>query len=188
MPRLDGLGLVCAIRSDPAVSSVAILFVSARTQEDERVAGLELGDDYLTKPFGSAELLARASRLMRIGAAEPVTATRPAHETAFLDALGQAVAVGLSNPDFTVVALARRLAMSERTLQDRMKALDLPPPRSWLLEARLREARALLRVGQLRTVSEVAAALGLSRACFTRACTWAGHSPTHDAAGAPAEA
>lgn len=189
MPRLDGLGLARAIRSDPAVSSVAILFVSARTQEDERVAGLELGDDYLTKPFGSAELLARASRLMRIGAAEPVTATRPAHETAFLDALGQAVAVGLSNPDFTVVALARKLAMSERTLQDRMKALDLPPPRSWLLEARLREARALLRIGQFRTVSEVAAAVGLSRAYFTRAYTaWAGHSPTHDAAGAPAEA
>ena len=185
MPRLDGLGLARAMRADPSVAAIPILFVSAKTQEEDRVAGLELGDDYLTKPFGSAELLARAQRLLRAAAAaEPLPPSRPAHEAAFLDALAGAVAAGLSNPDFSIAGLARKLAMSERSLQGRMKELDLPPPSTYLLEARLGAAKAMLRAGTFRTVSEVAAAVGLSRAYFTRAYTaWDGQPPGRVAGG-----
>ena len=181
MPRLDGLRMARAMRSDPSVASIPILFVSAKTQEEDRVAGLELGDDYLCKPFGSAELLARAERLLRAGSSEPVRPDRPAHEAAFLDALAKAVATGLADPEFSVAGLARKLAMSERSLQGRMKELDLPPPRTYLLEARLSEAKSMLRAGKFRTVSEVATAVGLSRAYFTRAyAAWAGQPPSRD--------
>ena len=65
MPRLDGFGLLRAIRSDPEISSVPVILLSARAGEEARMEGLKAGaDDYLTKPFSARELLVRvASRL-----------------------------------------------------------------------------------------------------------------------------
>ena len=60
MPELDGFGLVQALRADPRTSATPIILLSARAGEDARVEGLQAGaDDYLVKPFGARELLAR---------------------------------------------------------------------------------------------------------------------------------
>ena len=60
MPRLDGFGLLTALRSDPATMHVPVMMLSARSGEDAAVEGLEAGaDDYLIKPFSARELLAR---------------------------------------------------------------------------------------------------------------------------------
>jgi signal transduction histidine kinase/CheY-like chemotaxis protein len=62
MPRLDGFGLVRAARADPALADVPIILLSARAGEEASIEGLEVGaDDYLIKPFGSRELVARVS-------------------------------------------------------------------------------------------------------------------------------
>lgn len=64
MPKLDGLALCKALRhEDPAIP---ILILSARDTELDRVIGLEHGaDDYLVKPFGPRELIARIRSLLR---------------------------------------------------------------------------------------------------------------------------
>lgn len=63
IPRPDGLDVTRIIRS---TSALPILIVSARGEEADRVAGLELGaDDYLTKPLPPRELLARVKALLR---------------------------------------------------------------------------------------------------------------------------
>ncbi|WP_067500342.1 SpoIIE family protein phosphatase [Actinoplanes sp. TFC3] len=60
MPRLDGLQLVAAVRADPRTAGTPVLLLSARAGQEESIEGLEAGaDDYLVKPFSSAELLAR---------------------------------------------------------------------------------------------------------------------------------
>ena len=60
MPRLDGMGLIQRIRSDPSTQALPVLMLSAQAGEEARVAGLTGGaDDYLVKPFSAAELLAR---------------------------------------------------------------------------------------------------------------------------------
>lgn len=64
LPGLDGLSLVRALRA--AGVRVPVLFLTALGGIDDRVAGLEAGgDDYLTKPFAFAELLARVNALAR---------------------------------------------------------------------------------------------------------------------------
>jgi two-component system OmpR family response regulator len=76
LPRLDGLSLVAALRR--ARIAIPVLFLSARRSVDDRVAGLQTGgDDYLTKPFAFAELLARLQAITRRGtpAMEPATLT-----------------------------------------------------------------------------------------------------------------
>jgi len=76
LPRLDGLSLVAALRR--AQVTTPVLFLSARRSVDDRVKGLQTGgDDYLTKPFAFAELLARIQALLRRGGgpAEPTRLT-----------------------------------------------------------------------------------------------------------------
>ena len=64
MPRLDGLEVIKALRARGRATP--ILMLTAKSTELDRVLGLELGaDDYLTKPFSMAELLARVKALLR---------------------------------------------------------------------------------------------------------------------------
>jgi PAS domain S-box-containing protein len=60
MPKLDGLALVAALRSDPRTAAVPVVLLSARAGQEASIGGLQAGaDDYLVKPFAAAELLAR---------------------------------------------------------------------------------------------------------------------------------
>jgi signal transduction histidine kinase len=65
MPRLDGFGLLRALRSDPMTRSIPVVMLSAKANEDSRIEGIRAGaDDYLVKPFSARELLAKvATRL-----------------------------------------------------------------------------------------------------------------------------
>ncbi|WP_281935582.1 SpoIIE family protein phosphatase [Micromonospora sp. AKA38] len=68
MPRLDGFGLVAALRANPVTRGVPIVLLSARAGAAEEVAGLSAGaDDYLTKPFSSQELVARVRANVELG-------------------------------------------------------------------------------------------------------------------------
>lgn len=60
MPGLDGFGLLRALRTDSRLRTLPVVLLSARAGEDARLEGLDAGaDDYLVKPFGARELLAR---------------------------------------------------------------------------------------------------------------------------------
>lgn len=66
LPRGDGLSLCNRIRQTPGLSLLPVLFVSHRRQEADKVAGLSAGaDDYITKPFGERELVARVMASLR---------------------------------------------------------------------------------------------------------------------------
>ncbi len=66
LPGLDGVTVCRAIRRDSINSGVPILMLTARREESDKVVGLESGaDDYLTKPFGVRELVARVRALLR---------------------------------------------------------------------------------------------------------------------------
>ena len=69
LPGLNGLDVCRAIRRE---SAVPIMMLTAKTAETDKVVGLELGaDDYLTKPFGMRELIARVRALMRRASTRP---------------------------------------------------------------------------------------------------------------------
>src|SRR4249920_2037995 len=66
IPGIDGLSLCRAVRNGRTNRDVPILMLTARGEEADKVVGLESGaDDYLTKPFGVRELVARARALLR---------------------------------------------------------------------------------------------------------------------------
>ncbi|NIJ08472.1 DNA-binding response OmpR family regulator [Sphingomonas vulcanisoli] len=74
LPGTSGIDLCRALRRE---SEVPIIFISAKDSEMDRVVGLELGaDDYLPKPFGARELIARIRAVLRRGGAEDRRAER----------------------------------------------------------------------------------------------------------------
>lgn len=78
LPGIDGLTVLAALRRQPAHADVPVLMLTARAEENDRVLGLESGaDDYLTKPFGVRELVARTRALSRRPRAN---AAAPSHE------------------------------------------------------------------------------------------------------------
>jgi PAS domain S-box-containing protein len=65
MPRLDGFGLLKAVRNEESLRHLPIVLLSARAGEESRIEGLDAGaDDYLVKPFSARELLARVGALL----------------------------------------------------------------------------------------------------------------------------
>lgn len=74
MPQMDGYAFLPAFRRE---SNVPVIILTARVEESDKVIGLELGaDDYMTKPFGMRELLARVHAQLR-RAGQPELASKP---------------------------------------------------------------------------------------------------------------
>ncbi|GCE05209.1 response regulator transcription factor [Dictyobacter aurantiacus] len=66
LPGIDGLEVCRQLRRDRATAQVPIIMLTAKAEEIDKVVGLEVGaDDYMTKPFGRRELLARVRALLR---------------------------------------------------------------------------------------------------------------------------
>lgn len=66
LPKINGLDVCRAIRNNPETVSLPIIMLTAKSEEIDKVTGLEIGaDDYVTKPFSVKELIARARSLLR---------------------------------------------------------------------------------------------------------------------------
>jgi DNA-binding response OmpR family regulator len=66
LPGMDGWDICKKVKGDPLTAATSILMLTARAEEENRILGLELGaDDYVTKPFGIRELVARVKALLR---------------------------------------------------------------------------------------------------------------------------
>lgn len=66
LPGMSGFDVLARLRQDPDTAGVAVLMLTARKDEPDRIRGLELGaDDYLTKPFSPQELVLRVAAILR---------------------------------------------------------------------------------------------------------------------------
>lgn len=66
LPKVDGLEVCRQLRADSRTAQIPIIMLTAKTQEADRVVGLELGaDDYIPKPFSPRELIARVKAVLR---------------------------------------------------------------------------------------------------------------------------
>jgi len=66
LPEIDGLNVCKKIRNDEKLGDLPIIMLTAKSEDIDRIIGLELGaDDYVTKPFNTRELIARVKALLR---------------------------------------------------------------------------------------------------------------------------
>ena len=66
LPQMDGLEVCRSLKGNPATAALPIIMLTAKSEEIDKVIGLELGaDDYMTKPFSPRELVARVKAVLR---------------------------------------------------------------------------------------------------------------------------
>jgi DNA-binding response OmpR family regulator len=151
LPVLNGMEVCRILRSRADSRHVPIIMLTARTGENDRVSGLELGaDDYVTKPFSLRELTARVRAVLRRSTA---VAERPpaAYQGAHLTADFEAVAVSV---DGSPIRLTRReFELLRYLVQNRNRVIsrDRLLERVWGYD-RLVETRSVdVHVGRLRS-------------------------------------
>lgn len=95
LPGINGLELCKLLRNDPNTASIPILMLTAKSEEIDKVIGLEMGaDDYVTKPFSVREIVARVKALLRRVKAEETTNDRYSFASLSLDISNHEVNVG----------------------------------------------------------------------------------------------
>ena len=109
LPGEDGLTILRKIRANAATTSIPVMMITAKTTEFDKVSGLDLGaDDYITKPFGMAELVARVKALLRRSGMK-ASAERLEHGELVVDIAKHTVTVGgqvviLTYKEFSLLA------------------------------------------------------------------------------------
>jgi two-component system phosphate regulon response regulator PhoB len=92
MPKTSGLELCRRLRKNPNTRDIPLILLTARGEEDAKITGLEVADDYITKPFSTRELVARLKAVLRrvtpLGIDEPVE-----YAGLRLDPVGQKITV-----------------------------------------------------------------------------------------------
>lgn len=179
MPQMNGFDLLKRVRSDDQFKMIPFLILSARTDVKDQMNALRLGvDGYLTKPFEKEELLARVENLLQNQLKRKTTAPSShsftnispnSYVNKWLQELERVVKEHLHQNDLKVHQLATQLAVSERTLRDRIKEYTGLSPQQYILEARLLKAQELLENQVFQSVAEVSYNIGIKTpAYFTK--------------------
>ena len=180
MPEMDGLTMASALKADAETDFIPILMLTARGGPDAVIRGMQAGaDDYLAKPFDSAELAARIAgliasrrrlreRMQSEPSAAQASAIDPATSNPFVQRALEVMQAHLPEPGFSVRDWAGLLHMDRTTLFRKFKAATDQSPDEALREARLELAARLLRQ-KAGNVAEIADAVGFaSVSAFSR--------------------
>ena len=109
MPRLDGFGLLRALRADPATAAIPVILLSARAGEEARIEGRTArADDYIVKPFSARELTARVEAALELARLRKVAheSLRESEERFRNMANSAPVMVWVAEPDGTCTFLS----------------------------------------------------------------------------------
>lgn len=140
LPKLDGLEVCRRLRADN--TDVAILMLTAKDEDIDKIVGLEMGaDDYLTKPFNPRELVARTKAILRRGKARPSDGGKPVH-----------VAELAIDPSRREARVGSRLLELRTQEFDLLLTLAEQPGRVFTREQLLQQAWGFDFYGQTRTV------------------------------------
>jgi DNA-binding response OmpR family regulator len=182
MPGTDGHELVRTLRASPETDFLAIVLLTARAEDEQRIEGLEHGaDEYMVKPFEMRELdvrvrnlIASRRRLRERFASAPMEAPPvsvgliPAEE-AYAARIRDAIRRRLADPDFGVGQLADEVAQDRSHLFRRVRQVFGESPSDLIKRMRLEQGARLL-VEDSGTVTDVAYAVGFNSLSYFCRC------------------
>lgn len=176
MPVMDGYELTRRVRSNPATQTVPIVLLTALTNDDKRLKGIEQGADaYLTKPFETRLLISTCRQIieqrdrLRHQAAD-VPETTPAalpeiiveeRDKQLLDIMNAWILRHISDPMLSVDQMAEAMGYRRSIFFKKVKALTGQTPADYIKTLRMNRAAELLR-SETITVAEVCYQVGIS--------------------------
>jgi signal transduction histidine kinase/ligand-binding sensor domain-containing protein/DNA-binding response OmpR family regulator len=180
MPGMNGLELCKKIKSDQRTSHIPVILLTARSGEEQRLEGFEMGaDEYIPKPFNFQVLQSRIRNLLsqrrnlqslftRRNAIKASEIQVISLDDQFVQRVVQIIEQNVSNADLSVIDLYRELGVSRAQFFKRIQALTGKSPLDLIRDIRLQHAIQLLEKSQL-SVSEIAYKVGFKNPkYFTR--------------------
>lgn len=170
MPKADGYTVCETLKADERTSHVPIILLTAKTSQEDKVKGLEVGADaYLNKPFDQEELEVRLQKLIelrqqlqhRYQNSETEKNSPKDKENAFIQKLQSVIQEKMEDEDFGINELCRAVGLSRMQVHRKLKAITGMPATRFLHMVRLQKAIQLLKETDLN-VSEVAYKVGFS--------------------------
>ena len=184
MPIMDGNELTRILKNDEKTSHIPIILLTAKSEQDSKLEGLETGaDDYLTKPFDTKELQIRIKNLINIrrrlqerysksdfipikrGEEKKLTNL----EEKFICKVLEVIENHLSEEEFSIEQFGKEVGMSRVQLHRKLKALSGKSASSYLRTVRLTKAKKMIEE-QKGNISEVAYSVGFSSPQYFTRC------------------
>jgi len=161
MPEMDGFHVARVLRSDSRTSHIPLMLLTALDDRESRIRGWrEHVDVYLTKPFDAQELLLQLENILVIRnilkqqAGQKLKAGQsannidlPKRDQQFINKLNGLIAKNYQDPSYLRPQMASDMAVSQRQLQRKLKALIDKNPMDLLREYRLNQAGIMLKDG-----------------------------------------
>lgn len=181
MPRMDGMEICRALKTDERTSHIPVVMLTARSTSKEKIEGLEIGaDDYIYKPFSMEELYVRIRNLLEqqerlkkkyssyidLGLSEMTVSSL---DEQFLKKAIRIIEENLSDFEFDVRELQDKIAMSRSQLFRKMKALTGVSPVQLIKLMRLKLAASLIERGE-GTITEILMSVGFSNPSYFARC------------------
>ncbi len=162
MPETDGLELCQAIRSDPVTSHIPIILLTAKSEMENRIEGLEMGaDSYIPKPFHPKHLFVRIERLLKMREqltesfkanfgtpAYKLKQDYPPRDQVLLEKCVSYIEANCADEHLDADKLAEHLAFSKPQLYRKIKALTGLTPHGLIKNFRLKKARQMIAEGK----------------------------------------
>ena len=181
MPEMDGLTLCKKLKSDEFTSHIPVFLLTAKSETEYQVSGLELGaDDYIVKPFSIEILMLKIKNLLenRKKVAEkfsqdanyiPQNIKISEIDQDFLEKFVRLVEENIDNPELSGDWLAYELGMSKGNLYKKLKSLTGLTVNIYIRTIRLKIAARILKQGQYN-ISEVAYSVGFDNPKYFSTC------------------
>ncbi len=173
MPVMDGMELCRQVKTNIRWSHIPVILLTAKTAEEYRLEGLELGaDDYLTKPFNLKFLQLRIKKFIDLFErnhrmfsnkldVSPSEITITSLDEKLVEKAIRIVEEHMSDSDFSVELLSSELALSRGYLYKKLMAITGKGPAEFIRTIRLKRARQLLEQSQMQ-VAEIAYMCGFN--------------------------
>lgn len=181
MPEMDGAEFCKRVRSDQATSHIPLIMLTAKTDDDSKVEGMNIGADaYIEKPFSLKyldaairNLINRRRELMQRFSQSPDEPIGPLATSAvddeILTRMNAIIEANIANSDLSVGFLAEQMNMSRSGLFAKIKAIADVTPNEMIQVVRLKRAAQLLAEGKYR-INEISYMVGFSSPSYFTKC------------------
>lgn len=181
MPIIDGLKLCSSIKQNISTSHIPIIMLSAKTESKDQLEALKAGaDDYMTKPFSMAVLIAKIQNMLRTHLRvhdkavksmdiSPEKLSFNALDEQILKNAIEIVEKNIDNTDFSTEEFAQAMNMSRSNLHIKLKALTGESALDFIRKIRFKEACRLLKEGR-HSISEISDMVGFNTPSYFATC------------------
>ena len=181
MEGIDGFEVCKRIKSNINISHIPVILLTAKTDTESKVEGLEVGADaYIEKPFAASHLIAQIDNLLkkkedyqRTFASNPLSEVHAVSQNKldeeFIEQCTKIILENLDNTDFSINSLAQELNMSRTSVFTKIKGIIGMTPNDFIKVTKLKTAAKLLAEGKYR-ISEITYIVGFGSSSYFAKC------------------